>query len=94
MSRIKAAHASQSRCQLHRKRESQRHVSGCETSRNRRPSARLSVPQPTKWQRIGNQIDAAMIFTRADYLNVRTVPVMGRLWDCDDLGQGVIPVLT
>jgi hypothetical protein len=31
---------------------------------------------------------------RADYLNVRTVPVMGRLWDCDDLGQGVIPVLT
>ena len=27
-------------------------------------------------------------FTRVDYLNVRTVPVMGRLWDCDDLGQG------
>jgi len=35
-----------------------------------------------------------MIFTRAGYLNVRTVPVMGRLWDCDDLGQGVILVLT
>jgi hypothetical protein len=25
-----------------------------------------SYPQPTEWQRIGNQIDAAMIFTRVE----------------------------
>jgi hypothetical protein len=25
---------------------------------------------PTEWQRIGNQIDAAMIFARADFLSV------------------------
>jgi len=25
----------------------------------------LTVPQPTEWQHIGNQIDAAMIFTRS-----------------------------
>jgi hypothetical protein len=29
-----------------------------------------SVPQPTEWQRIENQIDAAMIFARADFVNV------------------------
>jgi hypothetical protein len=28
--------------------------------------ARLAVPQPTEWQCIGNQIDAAMIFARAN----------------------------
>jgi hypothetical protein len=28
-------------------------------------------PQPTKWLRIGNQIDAAMILTRADFVNVQ-----------------------
>jgi hypothetical protein len=28
------------------------------------------VPQPTKWKRIGNQIDAPMIFARVDFLNV------------------------
>ena len=27
-----------------------------------RDGVRLAVPQPTEWQRIGNQIDAAMIF--------------------------------
>jgi hypothetical protein len=30
----------------------------------------LSVPQTTERQRIGNQIDAAMIFARADFVNV------------------------
>src|SRR5690242_13627177 len=29
-----------------------------------------SVPQPTEWQHIGNQINAAMIFARADFLKV------------------------
>ena len=29
----------------------------------------LAVPQPTEWQRIGNQIDAAMIFARSDFVN-------------------------
>jgi hypothetical protein len=27
-----------------------------------RDGIRLAIPQPTEWQRIGNQIDAAMIF--------------------------------
>jgi len=31
----------------------------------------LAVPQPTEWQRIGDQIDAAPIFARADFVNVR-----------------------
>jgi len=30
----------------------------------------LTVPQTTEWQRIGNQIDAAMILARADFVNV------------------------
>jgi hypothetical protein len=28
------------------------------------------VPQPTEWQRIDNQIDAAFIFARSDFVNV------------------------
>jgi hypothetical protein len=28
-----------------------------------RDGLRLAIPQPTEWQRIGNQINAAMIFT-------------------------------
>jgi hypothetical protein len=28
------------------------------------------MPQPTEWQRIGNQIDAAFIFARTDFVNV------------------------
>jgi len=31
---------------------------------------RLAVSQATEWQRIGNQIDAAMIFAGADFVNV------------------------
>ena len=30
----------------------------------------VAVPQPTEWQRIGNQINAAMIFARTDLINV------------------------
>jgi len=35
-----------------------------------RDSIRLAIPQPTEWQRIGNQIDAAFILARADFVNV------------------------
>jgi hypothetical protein len=31
----------------------------------------LAIPQPTEWQRIGNQIYAAMIFAGTDFVNVR-----------------------
>jgi len=31
---------------------------------------RLAVPEASEWQRIGNQIDATMIFARADFVNV------------------------
>src|SRR6266481_1560899 len=30
----------------------------------------FAIPQATEWQRIGNQIDAAMIFSRADFVSV------------------------
>jgi hypothetical protein len=30
----------------------------------------LVIPQPTEWQRIGNQIDGAPIFARPDYVKV------------------------
>jgi hypothetical protein len=30
----------------------------------------FAVPQSTEWQRIGNQINAAMIFAWADFVNV------------------------
>jgi len=55
---------------------------------------RFGVPQTTEWQRIGNQINRRDDLCAREPLNVRSVPVMGRLWDCDDLGQGVISVLT
>jgi hypothetical protein len=29
------------------------------------------LPQPTEWQRIGNEINAAMVFVRSDFVNVR-----------------------
>jgi len=31
----------------------------------------LAIPQPTEWQRVGNQISAAVIFARADFVNVQ-----------------------
>ena len=31
---------------------------------------RRVIPQPTEWENIGNQIDAAMIFARADFVNM------------------------
>ena len=42
-------------------------MSGCETSRSRlrNDCVGLAVPQPTERQRIGNQIDTAIIFARA-----------------------------
>ena len=30
------------------------------------------MTQPSEWQRIGNQIDAAPIFARADFVNVHS----------------------
>jgi len=35
-----------------------------------RDGIRLAIPQPTEWQRIGNEIDTAFIFARADFVNV------------------------
>jgi hypothetical protein len=33
----------------------------------------LAIPQAAKGQRIGNQIDAAMIFARAEFVSVRII---------------------
>jgi|GraSoiStandDraft_29_1057270.scaffolds.fasta_scaffold2631950_2 hypothetical protein len=30
----------------------------------------LAVPETTEWKRIGNQVDAAIILARADFVNV------------------------
>ena len=30
----------------------------------------IAIPQPAEWQRIGDQIDAAMVFARADFVSV------------------------
>jgi hypothetical protein len=46
---------------FHRKRESQGDVNGCEPFDRRNPRA------------IGNQIDAAVIFARADFVNVHRI---------------------
>ncbi|HTG28837.1 MAG TPA: hypothetical protein VK818_11515 [Methylomirabilota bacterium] len=35
---------------------------------------RFAVRQATEWQRIGNQIDAAMIFAGPDFVNVHYFP--------------------
>jgi len=43
----------------------------------------LFGPQPTEWQHIGNQIHAAMIFARADFINVRN------RFNCEDHQQHV-----
>jgi hypothetical protein len=36
---------------------------------------RLAVSQATKWQRIGNQIDATMIFARADFKHEKALGI-------------------
>ena len=36
---------------------------------------RLGVPQPTEWQRIGDDIKAAFVFARADFVKVRWLHV-------------------
>jgi hypothetical protein len=41
---------------------------------------RLAVPQATEWQRIGNQIDAAMIFARADFVSMLVHHLRCRCW--------------
>jgi hypothetical protein len=33
-------------------------------------SLSLSVPQPAEWQHIGNQINAAFVFARSDFVKV------------------------
>jgi len=38
-----------------------------------------SLPQPTERQRIGNQINAAMIFARADFVNVNANSVVDEI---------------
>ncbi len=47
-------------------------MNGCKTLRSwlRSRLHRFTVPQRTKWQRVGNQIDAAMIFAGPDFVNV------------------------
>jgi hypothetical protein len=31
----------------------------------------LAIPQPAEWQRVGNQINAAIIFARPDFVKLR-----------------------
>src|SRR5205809_5404447 len=34
------------------------------------PFRTLSLPHPTEWERTGNQIDAAFVFARSNFVNV------------------------
>jgi hypothetical protein len=36
---------------------------------------RLSISQPTEWERSGNQIDAAMVLAGADFVSVGETPL-------------------
>jgi len=63
------ASAFQSRCPRHRKRGRRHDVSTVELRISNRV-LRLGVPKTAEWQRIGNEIKAAMIFTGADFVNV------------------------
>jgi len=51
-------------------------TAGCERLRLHRVADCIArrfrpvIPQATEWQRIGNQINAAFIFARADFVNV------------------------
>ena len=66
--KAQVARALRSRCRIQRKHESQHHVSGCKTLRSRlRPARRTEA---TEWQRIGNQINTALIAARVDVVNV------------------------
>jgi hypothetical protein len=33
----------------------------------------FAVPEPTEWQRIGNQINAALVFAWSDFVNVHRI---------------------
>jgi hypothetical protein len=39
-----------------------------------RDSIGIAIPQPTEWQHIGNEIDAAFIFARTNFVNVHRKP--------------------
>jgi hypothetical protein len=40
---------------------------------------RFDIPEPTKRQHIGNEIDAAFIFAGADFVKVRVLDILGRV---------------
>ena len=40
---------------------------------------RCVIPEPPEWQRIGNQIDAAVIFARVDFVNVQPSLLVARV---------------
>jgi hypothetical protein len=62
---------------LHRKRESQHHVSDYGTLRSQLVAdcVWLTIPKPTEWEYVGNWINAAFVCARADLVNVH-----GDLW--------------
>jgi hypothetical protein len=45
-------------------------MSGSSAIRQSKTRSCEALPQSTEWQRIGNQIDAAMIFAGAYFVNV------------------------
>ena len=49
------------------------------TARSDASPASDTVPQATEWQRIGNQINAASVFARADFVNVHS-QILLRNW--------------
>jgi hypothetical protein len=45
-----------------------------------RDSISIAIPQPTEWQRIRSQIDAAMILAWVDFVNVHMESLMASGW--------------
>jgi hypothetical protein len=43
------------------------------SSSPRRIAVWLAIPEPTEWQRIGDQIDTAFIFARAEFVFMHRV---------------------
>ena len=56
-------------------------------------SIRLAVPQPTEWQRIGDEIKAAMIFAGADFVKNRLVKERHPLNSIAIVMMAMVPVV-
>ena len=62
----------------------------CSAVKSRAPNGviHFGLPEPTEWQRIGNQILPASIFARSHFVSMRRPPRMVRLFRAQSHGTG------